>query len=134
MNTIRKYTRPLIFTQLADVLFTAIRVSRDGRWIGIYATGLALDGWIAGVWLLFKVMLLSTHAKTNRLHWGWVPLSIEMLLGAGLSVYDIWLLVGEPCACNPVPPIVWLRLLWNLVILCIWGYGMNRGGYIRPRV
>lgn len=130
----KQKTRSVLFILLLDVLFTAYRVNEDGRWIGLYATGLSVGWSITGFWLLLKLAIpffFASHVNsTSQLsfaahqeaRFGLLLLGLEMILGCGLSMYDVLLFAMEPCACTPVPRVVWIRLMGNGVVLWLWMY------------
>jgi hypothetical protein len=130
----KQKSRSVVFILLLDVLFTAYRVNEDGRWIGLYATGLSVGWSITGFWLLLKLAIpfffashlhftSDLHSATHRAaRLGLSMVGLEMILGCGLSVYDVLLFALEPCACTPVPRVVWIRMVGNGVVLWLWMY------------
>jgi len=124
-------SRTWVFLLILDVLFTAYRVSLDGRWIGLYATGLSLGWSVTGLWLLLKIALPFLRASHRPARFVFLLVGLELALGCGLGVYDVLLFAQEPCACTPVPGVVWIRLLGNGVILGLWMYVMNRSWFKR---
>lgn len=131
MKTHPSAVRTLVLILLMDMLFTLYRVSSEGRWIGLYATGLSLDWSITGGWLGLKGILLYLIRKGKGSFWSHALLSFELIMSAGLSAYDVWLFVLEPCACTPIPPAAWVRMAWNMVVVGLWGYRLGWGGFIR---
>lgn len=131
MKTMPRAVRALVLMLLMDLLFTLYRVSTEGRWIGLYATGLSLDWRITGGWLGLKGILLYFIGKGKGSFWGYTLLSFELIMGASLSAYDVWLFVLEPCACTPVPHAAWFRMAWNIGVVSLWGYRLGWGGFIR---